>query len=97
MNWLKTATALVALLLVFVLAALSVNQEEVTLSFAVWETPFPLSVFWWLMAAFLIGLLFGLLNAAWLTLKSRLTIRRLNQSLTEAQGELARLRGAADP
>lgn len=92
MNWLKTAILLVALALIFVLAALSVNQEQVTLSFAIWETPFPLSVFWWLMAAFLVGLSFGLLNAAWLNLKHRLTIRRLNQNLSQAQSELERLR-----
>lgn len=81
-----------AMLLVFLLAALSVNQQEVTLTFAVWETPFPLSMFWWLFAAFLIGLSFGLLNAIWVNFKQRLQVRKLRQSLARTTAELERLR-----
>ena len=81
-----------AMILVFLLAALAVNQTEITLTFAVWETPFALSMFWWLFAAFLIGLLFGLLNALWVNFKQRLQVRKLRQSLDRATAELERLR-----
>jgi len=91
MNFVKTVVLLVALLLVFLFAALSVNQEEVRLSFALWQTPMALSVFWWLLAAFLIGLVFGVSNALWLNAKHRLRIRKLNQSLNKAEAEVARL------
>ena len=80
------------MILAFLLAALSVNHQEVTLTFAVWETPRPLSMFWWLFAAFLIGLFFGLLNALWVNLKQRLQVRKLRQSLDRATAELERLR-----
>jgi uncharacterized membrane protein YciS (DUF1049 family) len=92
MKWLKSIIVLMTMLLVFLLAALSVNQQEVTLTFAVWETPFPLSMFWWLFAAFLIGLSFGLLNAMWVNFKQRLQVRKLRQSLVRATAELERLR-----
>jgi hypothetical protein len=53
------------MLIAGVFAALSVNQYEMALNFAIWQTPFVLSMFWWLLAAFLIGLLVGLVNATW--------------------------------
>ena len=37
---------------VFFLAALAVNQEPVALQFLTWRSPV-ISVFWWLLAAFL--------------------------------------------
>ena len=92
MKWLKSIVVLFALLLSFLLAALAVNQQEITLTFAVWETPFALSMFWWLFAAFLIGLMFGLLNALWVNLKHRLQVRKLRQSLAQTTAELERLR-----
>ena len=48
-------------LLAFCLAGLAVNQEPIALKFVTWHTP-PLSVFWWLLAAFGTGLLLGLLG-----------------------------------
>ena len=51
MKWLKSIVLLVAMLVAFLFAALAVNQQEITLSFAVWQTPFALSMFWWLFAA----------------------------------------------
>ena len=92
MKWLKSVVVLVAMILAFLLAALAVNQTEITLTFAVWETPFALSMFWWLFAAFLTGLLFGLLNALWVNFKQRLQVRKLRQSLDRATAELERLR-----
>ena len=92
MKWLKSIVLLVAMLLAFLIAALAVNQQQITLTFAVWETPFGLSVFWWLFAAFLVGLFFGLLNAVWVNVKQRLRVRKLRQSLAQATSELERLR-----
>jgi uncharacterized membrane protein YciS (DUF1049 family) len=92
MKWLKSIVLAAAMLLAFVLAALAVNQQELTLSFAIWETPFALSMFWWLLAAFLVGLSFGLLNAIWLNVKHRLQLRQLRQNLANTTAELERLR-----
>ncbi len=74
------------------MAALTVNQHEIALTFAIWQTPFVLSMFWWLLAAFLVGLFVGLVNAAWVGLKRRVENRRLRQSLEQANAELERLR-----
>ena len=48
----------------FLFAALAVNQEQVALTFAVWQTPFTLSIFWWLLAALVIGILLGVLYSS---------------------------------
>jgi uncharacterized membrane protein YciS (DUF1049 family) len=92
MKWLKTIVLIFAMIIAFLLATLAVNQQEMALTFAVWETPFTLSMFWWLLAAFLIGLTFGLSNALWMNLKARMQARKLKQSLAQAESELARLR-----
>ena len=92
MKWLKTLTLLIGMLLAFTLAALVVNQQELTLTFATWETPFALSMFWWLLAAFLIGLSFGLLNSLWVNAKHRMQSRQLRKQLAQASAELDRLR-----
>ncbi len=92
MNWLKTLVLVIAMLIAFTLAALAVNQQEITLTFAVWETPFALSMFWWLLAAFLVGLSFGLLNALWVNFRQRMQLRKLRQSLAQSNAELERLR-----
>ena len=92
MKWLKTLVLVAAMLIAFILAALAVNQQEITLTFAVWETPFALSMFWWLLAAFLVGLSFGLLNALWVNVKQRMQLRKLRQSLAQSNAELERLR-----
>ena len=92
MKWLKTIVLIMAMIIAFAMAALAVNQQELTLTFAVWQTPFALSMFWWLMAAFLIGLTFGLMNALWFNVKHRLQVRKLNQSLSQSNAELERLR-----
>jgi uncharacterized membrane protein YciS (DUF1049 family) len=92
MKWLKTIVLIMAMIIAFAVAALAVNQQELTLTFAVWQTPFALSMFWWLMAAFLIGLTFGLVNALWINLKHRLQVRKLSQSLSQSNAELERLR-----
>ncbi|MEQ8689400.1 MAG: LapA family protein [Pseudomonadales bacterium] len=92
MNWLKTLVLVVAMLIVGSLAALSVNQQEIVLSFAIWQTPFALSMFWWLLAAFLIGLLFGTLASLWTGAKRRLELRKLRKTVAQSNAELERLR-----
>ena len=92
MKWLKTLILILAVIIAFTLAALAVNQQELTLSFAVWQTPFALSMFWWLLAAFIVGLTFGLLNAAWVNVKHRMQVRTLSKSLAQSHAELERLR-----
>lgn len=81
-----------SLLVAGALAALSVNQHETALTFAIWQTPFELSMFWWLLAAFLLGLFAGLINAAWVGIRRRLEVRRLRTALEKANAELERLR-----
>ena len=45
MTWLKSLLFVCVLILVFLFAALAVNQQQVALSFVRWETPFTLSIF----------------------------------------------------
>jgi len=92
MKWLKTLVLILAVLLAFTMAALAVNQQELTLTFAVWQTPFALSMFWWLLAAFIVGLAFGLINSLWVNLKHRVEVRKLSKSLAQSHAELERLR-----
>ena len=68
---------------VLFLSALSVNQEEIVLRFAVWETPFQVSVYWWLLAAFGFGVFTGLLNTFFINIRLRLENRRLKKSLRD--------------
>lgn len=94
MKWLKTLVLLVVVLVAFALALLgsTSNTEEVTLNFAVWETPLSLPVYWWLLFAFLIGISLGIVNAVWINLKYRLEVRKLKQNLAESTAEIERLR-----
>jgi uncharacterized integral membrane protein len=91
LSWLaRVFWALLAIGLFF-LAALAVNQEPVELRFLAWHTP-TLSVFWWLLCAFLLGLLVGLVGITVLTTRLSLKSRRLNRELREARQELHRVR-----
>jgi uncharacterized integral membrane protein len=78
----------------FFLAALVVNQEPVILRFLNWQTP-ELSVFWWLLAAFLLGLLLGLLGITVLTTRLSLRNRKLARQLGQAEQELRKVRSLA--
>ena len=91
MNWLKTLVLIVTMLVFFVLAlaAMVGNHQELPLRFASLQTPVSLSVFWWLMLAFLLGLVLGLLNGAWFNMKRRLENRSLRKELTQVRGQLA--------
>ena len=94
MKWLKSLVLLVVVLLAFGLALLgsTSNTEEVTLNFAVWETPRSLPIYWWLLIAFVIGITLGFVNAVWLNLKYRVEVRKLKQNLAQTTAEVERLR-----
>ena len=75
-------------LLIFILiigllffSAIAANQEEITLRFAVWETPFKISVYWWLLIAFGLGIFIGLLNTFFVNAGLRLENKRLHKKL----------------
>jgi uncharacterized membrane protein YciS (DUF1049 family) len=91
-RWLRSIALILTLIVAGSLAALSVNQHEIALTFAIWQTPFVLSMFWWLLAAFLLGLFVGMVNAAWIGIRRRLEVRRLRVALEQANAELERLR-----
>lgn len=78
-------------LLLFLLAALAVNQQDIALEFLVWRTP-TVSVFWWLLAAFAAGLALGLLGMVVSSARLGLRNRSLSRRIREAEGELRRLR-----
>lgn len=93
MNWLKSLALLVVVVAAALFGALWVNQQEVHLSFfGIWQTPFPLSVFWWMLAAFVIGVIAGILISLWAGLRRRLELRRTKRELTQANAEVNRLR-----
>ena len=87
MKWIKTLTLLAALIIFFLFAALAVKQPVVSLNFAAWQTPYELSVFWWLLIAFCIGLIFGLFNTLWVNFNLRMTNRKLRQELNKKSDE----------
>ena len=90
MTWLKTLFFISVLILVFLFAALAVNQQQVALSFVGWQTPFTLSIFWWLFMALLLGILLGWLYNLVRHLPLRLQVRKLKKSLAVAESALSK-------
>ena len=78
---------LVLFISIILLSALSVNQEEIALKFAVWETPFKISVYWWLLAALALGFSLGLLNTFFINIRLRLENKRLKKALDQSSVE----------
>ena len=95
MNWLKSFVLVIVLIVAFLVGALAVNQQEITLKFAIWETPFAARIYWWLLAALVIGFVLGAVNAVWMNVKHRVETRRLRRELDHANAELKSLRSAA--
>ena len=62
-------------------SAIAANQEEISLRFAVWETPFKISVYWWLLIAFGLGIFIGLLNTFFVNAGLRLENKRIHKKL----------------
>ena len=71
--------------LAFLVAAIAVNQEKVSLSFLYWRTPFELSLFWWLFGFFLAGTLFGSIFGFIRRVKQSGEIKRLKKIITQLQ------------
>ncbi len=82
------------LLICALLAAVAVNQTPVQLQFLVWQTP-AWSVFWWLLAAFVLGAVLGYILAFLTSFKTRMERRKLQRSVDEQASELQRLRALA--
>jgi uncharacterized integral membrane protein len=81
----------IAAIVLFVFALLAVNQGRVALRFLNWETP-AISVFWWLLASFLLGVLCASLGYSVASMRSRMRQRALNRQLDESQRELQKYR-----
>ena len=78
-------------ILVFAFALLAVNQGQIALRFLRWETP-EVSVFWWLLAAFLLGAVFATIGCSMTAMRLRMRQRLLNRQLDATQRELQNLR-----
>jgi uncharacterized integral membrane protein len=91
MSWLIRLFLAILALLAFFLAALAVNQQEISLHFLSWQTP-AISVFWWLLGAFASGLLLGLLGITVVSTRQRFKNRGLAKRLSQAESELQRVR-----
>ena len=88
MTWLKTLLFVCLLVLVFVFAALAVNQQQVALSFVRWQTPFTLSIFWWLLMAVLLGIFLGWFYNWVRYFPLRVQLRKLKKSLADDESAL---------
>ena len=71
--------------LAFLVAAIAVNQEKVSLSFLYWRTPFELSLFWWLFGVFLAGTLYGSVFGFIRRVKQSGEIKRLKKIITQQE------------
>jgi len=91
MKWISRLFWLLLLVAAFALALLTVNQQQVHLQFLDWQTP-QLSVFWWLLIAFAVGITLGLLPALINSAKHIMQTRRLNKALKAKDKEIAQLR-----
>ena len=81
--------------LAFLVAAIAVNQEKVSLSFLYWRTPFELSLFWWLFAVFLVGTFYGSIFGFARRVKQSSEIKRLKKINTQLKSRQPALKGEA--
>lgn len=96
MTWLKSLLFICVLILVFLFAALAVNQQQVALSFVQWETPFTLSIFWWLFSALMLGVFLGWFYSFVRHLPLRLKVRKLKKALVAAELDQHNAQGPTD-
>jgi uncharacterized membrane protein YciS (DUF1049 family) len=94
MHVLSRAGWVVVALVLIAFALLAVNQEHAALRFLVWETP-AVSVFWWLLLAFVTGVVVGSMLTGLMVLKGRFRERRLSRELARSKEEAARLKSSA--
>jgi uncharacterized membrane protein YciS (DUF1049 family) len=74
----------------FFFAALAVNQNPVQLRFMIWETP-QVSVFWWLLLAFAVGLSIGIVATGFVSVRGRLQQRALSRKLEASEKQVHQL------
>lgn len=91
LRWLALAILLVVVL---VFGMLAVNQEVVSLRLLDWQTP-EISVFFWLLAAFALGLSAGVVGMMLSGVRHRLECRRLRKQIDGRDKELAALKSVA--
>ncbi len=91
MAWLIRLFWAALALLVFFFAALAVNQGHIALEFLIWRTP-EISVFWWLLVAFALGIFTAISGLTLISMKQGLRNRRLTKQLDERDEELQKLR-----
>lgn len=91
MAWLIRLFWAALALLVFFFAALAVNQGHIALEFLIWRTP-EISVFWWLLVAFALGIFTAISGLTLISMKQGLRNRRLTKQLDERDQELQKLR-----
>lgn len=81
----------VVVVFAFCFALLAVNQSQVALTFLTWRTP-EVSMFWWLLLAFLLGVALSTLGFALASMRLRMRQRALNKELDASRRELEKLR-----
>ncbi len=86
-RWIRFA-AFLLLAVIGVLAVLD-NHGRVALHFLNWSTP-ELSIYWWLLGAFVIGIAVGWLSAGVRIVRAMSGNRRLRRDLDRSQTELNR-------
>ena len=93
--WLKRLLILLILLVGFLLGALSVNQEEIPLRFAMWQTEQAFPAFFYMLGTFLVGTLFGLIGILMVRVRYGLQLRRATREVTRLSTELESMRTAS--
>ena len=88
-----TAIAFILVVVVSVLAVID-NRGRVALHFLGWETT-ELSIYWWLVGAFAIGVAVGWISAGVRVLRALSGNRRLRRDLDRSQTELVRAKSDA--
>lgn len=98
MHRLTRLAALLVGIATFGFALLAVNQTPVALKFLIWQTP-EISLYWWLLLAFVAGLLLGAASAGFSSLRLRRRLRLLERAVARAGGaDQGRAdRGVVDP
>ena len=82
----------ICVVVISVLAVID-NRGRVALHFLNWATP-EISVYWWLVAAFVFGVTVGWLGAGVRVLRVHAGNRRLRRDLDQSQAELARAKSS---
>ncbi|HAL42959.1 MAG TPA: hypothetical protein DCP57_10975 [Gammaproteobacteria bacterium] len=96
MAWLKRLLMVITALVGFALAALAVNQEQVALTFIDWQTPFTLSIFWWMLMALVSGIILGWSYNLLRTIPLRIRLRQQRSEVARLESEILRLKEDAD-